>query len=47
MSPEDVKTFESFAHAQAHVANIVYDQLGEPSVFLFCPTGEKDEREKN
>ncbi|NXU49601.1 OGA GlcNAcase, partial [Turnix velox] len=30
--------FASLAQAQASVANEVYRELGQPSVFLFCPT---------
>ncbi|NXG51033.1 OGA GlcNAcase, partial [Psilopogon haemacephalus] len=30
--------FPSLAKAQASVANEVYQQLGQPSIFLFCPT---------
>ncbi|NWT07133.1 OGA GlcNAcase, partial [Mionectes macconnelli] len=31
--------FPSLAQAHASVANEVYQELGQPSVFLFCPTG--------
>ncbi|NXX80070.1 OGA GlcNAcase, partial [Urocolius indicus] len=30
--------FPSLAQAQASVANEMYQELGQPSVFLFCPT---------
>ncbi|NXI44034.1 OGA GlcNAcase, partial [Galbula dea] len=30
--------FPSLAKAQASVANEVYQELGQPSIFLFCPT---------
>ncbi|NXW23777.1 OGA GlcNAcase, partial [Circaetus pectoralis] len=30
--------FPSLAQAQASVANEVYQELGQPSIFLFCPT---------
>ncbi|NXQ93637.1 OGA GlcNAcase, partial [Sagittarius serpentarius] len=30
--------FPSLAQAQASVANEVYRELGQPSIFLFCPT---------
>ncbi|NWH80577.1 OGA GlcNAcase, partial [Piaya cayana] len=30
--------FPSLAQAQASVANEVYQELGQPAVFLFCPT---------
>ncbi|NWR81691.1 OGA GlcNAcase, partial [Centropus unirufus] len=30
--------FASLAQAQASVANEVYQELGQPSIFLFCPT---------
>lgn len=36
----DSEAFSSFAHAQVNVTNEVYRFLGEPPVFLFCPTGE-------
>ncbi|XP_067884793.1 protein O-GlcNAcase isoform X2 [Heterodontus francisci] len=38
MCPTDKETFSSFAHAQTSVANEIYRYLGEPAVFLFCPT---------
>ncbi|XP_028835141.1 protein O-GlcNAcase isoform X2 [Denticeps clupeoides] len=38
MCQADTETFSSFAHAQVSVANEVFCFLGEPSVFLFCPT---------
>ncbi|CAF93703.1 unnamed protein product, partial [Tetraodon nigroviridis] len=34
----DSEAFSSFAHAQVIVTNEVYRFLGEPPVFLFCPT---------
>uniref|UniRef100_A0A674PQH8 protein O-GlcNAcase n=1 Tax=Takifugu rubripes TaxID=31033 RepID=A0A674PQH8_TAKRU len=34
----DSEAFSSFAHAQVFVTNEVYRFLGEPPVFLFCPT---------
>ncbi|XP_036406981.1 protein O-GlcNAcase [Megalops cyprinoides] len=34
----DSEAFSSFAHAQVSVANEIFRFLGEPSVFLFCPT---------
>uniref|UniRef100_A0A674C9A9 protein O-GlcNAcase n=1 Tax=Salmo trutta TaxID=8032 RepID=A0A674C9A9_SALTR len=34
----DSQAFSSFAHAQVSVANEIYRFLGEPPVFLFCPT---------
>ncbi|XP_023693914.1 protein O-GlcNAcase [Paramormyrops kingsleyae] len=34
----DSETFSSFAHAQVTVTNEIFRFLGEPSVFLFCPT---------
>uniref|UniRef100_A0A8C8FP49 GH84 domain-containing protein n=1 Tax=Oncorhynchus tshawytscha TaxID=74940 RepID=A0A8C8FP49_ONCTS len=37
----DSQAFSSFAHAQVSVANEIYRFLGEPPVFLFCPTGSK------
>lgn len=39
MCPADQKAFSSFAQAQAVVTNAVYQHLGEPETFLFCPTG--------
>ncbi|XP_048391166.1 protein O-GlcNAcase isoform X2 [Stegostoma tigrinum] len=38
MCPSDKETFSSFAHAQTSVANEIYRYLGEPPIFLFCPT---------
>lgn len=40
MCPADKRAFGSFAHAQVAVANAVYQHLGEPHTFLFCPTGK-------
>ncbi|XP_077598414.1 protein O-GlcNAcase [Stigmatopora nigra] len=34
----DSEAFSSFAHAQVTIANEIYRFLGEPPVFLFCPT---------
>lgn len=39
MCQADRDVFPSLAQAQASVANEVYRELGQPSVFLFCPTG--------
>ncbi|XP_074760242.1 protein O-GlcNAcase-like isoform X5 [Athene noctua] len=38
MCQADRDVFPSLAQAQASVANEVYQELGQPSVFLFCPT---------
>ncbi|KAM6949291.1 protein O-GlcNAcase [Aplochiton taeniatus] len=38
MCQADSQAFSSFAHAQVTVANEIYRFLGEPPVFLFCPT---------
>ncbi|XP_022611485.1 protein O-GlcNAcase-like isoform X2 [Seriola dumerili] len=38
MCPADKQAFSSFAHAQVAVTNEVYQHLGEPETFLFCPT---------
>uniref|UniRef100_A0A667WM74 protein O-GlcNAcase n=1 Tax=Myripristis murdjan TaxID=586833 RepID=A0A667WM74_9TELE len=38
MCQADSEAFSSFAHAQVTVANEIYRFLGEPPVFLFCPT---------
>lgn len=40
MCPADKEAFSSFAHAQVAVTNAVYQHLGKPETFLFCPTGE-------
>lgn len=40
MCQADSEAFSSFAHAQVTVTNEMYRFLGEPPVFLFCPTGE-------
>lgn len=34
----DSQVFSSFAQAQVSVTNEIYQSLGEPPVFLFCPT---------
>lgn len=39
MCQADREAFPSLAQAQASVANEVYQELGQPPVFLFCPTG--------
>lgn len=39
MCQADSEAFASFAHAQVTVTNEIYQFLGEPDVFLFCPTG--------
>ncbi|KAF4791283.1 protein O-GlcNAcase-like protein [Turdus rufiventris] len=38
MCQADRDVFPSLAQAQASVANEVYQELGQPSIFLFCPT---------
>ncbi|XP_029906070.1 protein O-GlcNAcase [Myripristis murdjan] len=38
MCPADKQAFSSFAHAQVAITNDVYQHLGEPETFLFCPT---------
>uniref|UniRef100_A0A1A8HL10 protein O-GlcNAcase n=1 Tax=Nothobranchius korthausae TaxID=1143690 RepID=A0A1A8HL10_9TELE len=38
MCQADSEAFTSFAHAQVTVTNEIYRFLGEPDVFLFCPT---------
>lgn len=38
MCPADKQAFSSFADAQVAIANEVFQHLGEPEVFLFCPT---------
>jgi len=40
MCPADKRAFSSFAHAQVAITNAVYQHLGDPETFLFCPTGE-------
>lgn len=40
MCQADSEAFSSFAHAQVTVTNEIYRFLGEPPVFLFCPTGK-------
>lgn len=41
MCQADSEAFSSFAHAQVTVTNEIYRFLGEPPVFLFCPTGKE------
>ncbi|XP_015233148.1 PREDICTED: protein O-GlcNAcase isoform X2 [Cyprinodon variegatus] len=38
MCPADKEVFSSFAHAQVSLTNEIYQYLGEPETFLFCPT---------
>ncbi|XP_062505490.1 protein O-GlcNAcase-like isoform X2 [Corticium candelabrum] len=38
LSPADKRSFTSFAEAQVHVTNLIYEHLGQPEIFLFCPT---------
>lgn len=40
MCPADKEVFSSFAHAQVSITNEIYQYLGEPETFLFCPTGK-------
>lgn len=39
MCPADKEVFSSFAHAQVSLTNEIFQYLGEPETFLFCPTG--------
>lgn len=39
MCAADKEVFSSFAHAQVSITNEIYQYLGEPDTFLFCPTG--------
>ncbi|XP_012663042.1 protein O-GlcNAcase-like isoform X2 [Otolemur garnettii] len=38
MCAADQEVFGSFAHAQVHITNEIYQYLEEPETFLFCPT---------
>uniref|UniRef100_A0A674NXZ2 Protein O-GlcNAcase n=1 Tax=Takifugu rubripes TaxID=31033 RepID=A0A674NXZ2_TAKRU len=38
MCPADKEVFSSFAQAQVSITNEIYQYLGEPETFLFCPT---------
>lgn len=38
MCPADKQAFSTFAHAQVDITNEVFQHLGQPNVFLFCPT---------
>uniref|UniRef100_A0A8C1PH66 Protein O-GlcNAcase n=1 Tax=Cyprinus carpio TaxID=7962 RepID=A0A8C1PH66_CYPCA len=38
MCPADKEVFSSFAHAQVSITNEIFQYLGEPEIFLFCPT---------
>lgn len=40
MCPADKEVFSSFAHAQVSITNEIFQYLGEPDTFLFCPTGK-------
>lgn len=39
MCAPDKEVFQSFAHAHVSVTNEVYQYLGQPTKFFFCPTG--------
>ena len=41
LSLPDKQDFDSFADAQVVITNLVYEHLGNPDLFLFCPTGER------
>uniref|UniRef100_A0A8C5AT23 Protein O-GlcNAcase n=1 Tax=Gadus morhua TaxID=8049 RepID=A0A8C5AT23_GADMO len=36
--PADKEVFSSYAHAQVSITNEIFQYLGEPQTFLFCPT---------
>uniref|UniRef100_A0A672QVZ3 protein O-GlcNAcase n=1 Tax=Sinocyclocheilus grahami TaxID=75366 RepID=A0A672QVZ3_SINGR len=38
MCPADKEVFSSFAHAQVSITNEIFQYLGEPEIFVFCPT---------
>ncbi|MEQ2255354.1 hypothetical protein ILYODFUR_013034 [Ilyodon furcidens] len=38
LCPADKEVFSSFAHAQVSITNEIYQYLGEPETFVFCPT---------
>uniref|UniRef100_A0A8C2DV19 Protein O-GlcNAcase n=1 Tax=Cyprinus carpio TaxID=7962 RepID=A0A8C2DV19_CYPCA len=38
MCPADKEVFSSFAHAQVSITNEIFQYLGEPEIFLLCPT---------
>ncbi|XP_019856916.1 PREDICTED: protein O-GlcNAcase-like isoform X1 [Amphimedon queenslandica] len=38
LSSKDAKVYSSAAHAQVTITNDLYSSLGEPQIFLFCPT---------
>ncbi len=40
MCPADKEVYSSFAHAQVSITNEIFQYLGEPEIFLFCPTGK-------
>lgn len=40
MCAADKQAYSTFAHAQVAITNAVYQHLGEPETFLFCPTGQ-------
>ena len=42
---EDQDAFDSPADAQCTITNLVYEDLGQPNVFLFCPTGLRTKRQ--
>ncbi|EDV20047.1 uncharacterized protein TRIADDRAFT_1311, partial [Trichoplax adhaerens] len=38
MSKKDKGNFASFADAHVYIANLIYEHLNRPAVFMFCPT---------
>ena len=38
---EDDHIFKSVAQAHCTITNNVYNHLGKPDIFLFCPTGKE------
>ncbi|XP_045437988.1 protein O-GlcNAcase isoform X5 [Pipistrellus kuhlii] len=43
MCAADKEVFSSFAHAQVSITNEIYQYLGEPETFLFCPTADSED----
>ena len=40
LSLPDKQDFDSFGDAQVIITNQIYEDLGCPGIFLFCPTGK-------
>ena len=46
LCPEDEEVYDSAGHAQSALTNMLYVHLGQPKVFLFCPTGNDNDMQR-